>query len=270
MINLTKNQNQLPGNQTQNTATPTTPVNLTTQKTAPKAKTMGIFSLTSRLTPKAEFQFVGSSTQAEVCARDYQSWCRKGKAPKSLQAEYDKACKMANLTPGETVNPAALFHFEILEVCNTVGELEAAKERFGIVRKAPQRTDSTTTAPRVGRSDEEIAKLFSQIQTERELSGILAPKAVSILDRALELAGKPVVATVPAVEAAHESAVAGVSPFADDPTPADVLIAALSTPATEVVVHVLPDEEPAKPATEPKGLKLDGATPAGKPKHKKK
>lgn len=256
MINLMKAVTQLP--------------TITTQKAAPKAKTMGIFSLTSRLTPKAEFQFVGSSTQAEVCARDYQSWCRKGKAPKSLQAEYDKACKMANLTPGETVNPASLFHFEILEVCNTVSELEAAKEKYGIVRKAPQRTDSTAVVPRVGRSDEEIAKLFSQIQTERAVSGILSPKAVSILDKALELAGKPVVATVPAVEAAHESALEGIPPFSTDPTPADVLIKALSTPANPVADPTPATAGSIKPVTEPKGLKLDGTKLVGTPKHQKK
>lgn len=38
----------------------------------------------------------GTSKQCEICARDYQTWCLKSKAPKLMQAAYDAAGKPAD------------------------------------------------------------------------------------------------------------------------------------------------------------------------------
>jgi hypothetical protein len=53
-----------------------------------KTKTLGKFTVTSKF--DKDFSYTGYSKQCEVAFRDYCNWCGKGKAPKALQAEYDK------------------------------------------------------------------------------------------------------------------------------------------------------------------------------------
>jgi len=76
-------------------------------------KTVGKFVITSKF--DENFKYEGYSKQCEVMFRDYMGWCIKGKAPKLLQAEYDKHPDLAG-KPGEifdlTVQPLSTEEFE--------------------------------------------------------------------------------------------------------------------------------------------------------------
>ena len=61
-------------------------------------RTIGKFTIKSKNDPN--FSYDGYSKQCEVMFRDYMGWCRKNKAPKALQAEYDKAI-VAGIKPEE-------------------------------------------------------------------------------------------------------------------------------------------------------------------------
>jgi hypothetical protein len=100
-------------------------------------KTQGIYQLTSRQNSIEGFKLVGSSTQIEICTRDYMNWCKKAKAPKSMQAEYNRVAGLANLKPGECIDPTILFKVEILKVCKTPAELDSAKIEFGLTKVKP-------------------------------------------------------------------------------------------------------------------------------------
>jgi len=83
-----------------------------------KVKTMGIFEIKS--TGNEDFSFKGASTQIEVCTKDYISWCKNGKAPPILQAEYDKSLG------------ACTFIVSILREVQTPEELAEAKVDYGL------------------------------------------------------------------------------------------------------------------------------------------
>lgn len=91
-----------------------------------KTKTQGIFQITSKFDPTVILK--GSSSQIEICTRDYMNWCLKNKAPKTLQAEYDKQHALnAKLTPAE------IFEVTILKACPTTTDLKNAKADFGLL-----------------------------------------------------------------------------------------------------------------------------------------
>jgi len=54
-------------------------------------KTMGKFNVSSKF--NTQFNYEGYSKQCEVAFRDYMIWCEKSKAPKALQAEYNRVLK---------------------------------------------------------------------------------------------------------------------------------------------------------------------------------
>jgi len=93
-------------------------------------KTIGIYAVTSNFNTEEAFKLVGASSQIEVCTRDYMSWCKKGKAPKTMQAEWDRVIKEALAT-----EPANTFKVSILKTCTTLEDLEAAKTEFGLSNK---------------------------------------------------------------------------------------------------------------------------------------
>lgn len=108
-----------------------------TSETGKKNKTQGIYEITSNFNPN--FSLKGSSSQIEICTRDYMSWCLKDKAPKSMQAEYDRAKK-----ENKESDPKKIFKVNILKVAQSVDNLKAAKEEFGISNKGgkPRETNS--------------------------------------------------------------------------------------------------------------------------------
>lgn len=126
-------------------------------------KTMGIYQLTSRQNSIENFKLVGSSTQIEICTRDYMNWCKKAKAPKSMQVEYNRVAGLANLKPGECIDPTILFKVEILKACNTPAELDSAKIEFGLTKvKAPTPTpEQITETLAMHKAIADCAKLFA-------------------------------------------------------------------------------------------------------------
>lgn len=253
MIRLTNNENQQPQATTANAGTEIV-------KAAPKAKTQGIFSVTSRLTPKSEFEFIGSSSQAEICSRDYLSWCKKGKAPKKMQEEYDKATKMAGCKHGVVLDPTLVFKVEILEVCNTVSELEAAKERFGITRKAPTRLTTATAETVNPLADTEVAKLFAELAAAAQTADLIAHNAFVAQGSeflSTDESANPIVATEIDdlfAELAEKAALADAEPATE--------VVALATEVTEFANAVAEGTSPfvkptksAKPASKGKSKK---------------
>jgi len=93
-------------------------------------KTIGIYKVTSNFNTEEAFKLVGASSQIEVCTRDYMSWCKKGKAPKTMQAEFDRIIK-----EGLATEPSAVFKVDILKACKDMAELDAAKPEFGLSNK---------------------------------------------------------------------------------------------------------------------------------------
>lgn len=126
-------------------------------------KTQGIYQLTSRQNSVEGFKLVGSSSQIEICTRDYMSWCKKNKAPKSMQAEYNRVSQLADLKPGEIVDPTILFKVEVLRVCNTALELDSAKIEFGLTKVKP-----ATPAP------EQIAEKLAMHQAIADCAKLFA------------------------------------------------------------------------------------------------
>ncbi|MGE5637656.1 MAG: hypothetical protein ACM3WQ_03020, partial [Chloroflexota bacterium] len=103
------------------------------------SKTSGVFEITSNFNPS--FSLKGSSSQIEICTRDYMSWCLKDKAPKTMQAEYDRVLKETKES-----DPKKIFKVTILKVTSKPDELKAAKEEFGLSNKGgkPQGTSQTS------------------------------------------------------------------------------------------------------------------------------
>lgn len=126
-------------------------------------KTQGIYQLTSRQNSVEGFKLVGSSSQIEICTRDYMSWCKKNKAPKSMQAEYNRVSQLADLKPGEIVDPTILFKVEVLRVCNTALELDSAKIEFGLtkVKPATPTPEQITEKLAMHQAIADCAKLFA-------------------------------------------------------------------------------------------------------------
>jgi len=131
-------------------------------------KTMGIYQLTSRQNSIENFKLVGSSTQIEICTRDYMNWCKKAKAPKSMQAEYNRVAGLANLKPGECIDPTILFKVEILKTCNTPAELDAAKIEFGLTKVKPAKPtpEQVSGTLAMHKAIADCAKLFAPPTTE--------------------------------------------------------------------------------------------------------
>lgn len=89
-------------------------------------KTIGIYKITSEY--DTNFKMLGSSTQIEVCTKDYINWAKKGKAPKVMQEAYDNY--LAQIPAAKT--PQEFFKVNILKTVDTVEELAAAKVEFGL------------------------------------------------------------------------------------------------------------------------------------------
>lgn len=128
------------------TTTPTTaqPETAATKAATPatekKVKTQGIFQITSKFDPTVSIK--GSSSQIEVCTRDYLSWCLKNKAPKTLQAEFDLRHKA-----DAKLEPKDVFTVETLKVCATDKELKAAKAEFGLNPSSSRTTEVKKPTP---------------------------------------------------------------------------------------------------------------------------
>jgi hypothetical protein len=67
--------------------------------------TTGSFKITSKF--NKEFSYTGYSKQCEVMFRDYMNWCRREKAPKVLQAEYNQ---------NNTHSPEEVFELHVEEM----------------------------------------------------------------------------------------------------------------------------------------------------------
>jgi len=107
-------------------------------------KTIGIYKVTSNFNTEEAFKLVGASSQIEVCTRDYMSWCKKGKAPKTMQAEFDRVVKEALAT-----EPSATFKVDILKAVETIADLDAAKAEFGLSAKGGKpKTDKPAKTPK--------------------------------------------------------------------------------------------------------------------------
>ena len=118
-------------------------------------KTMGIYQITSNLTP--EFKFIGFSTQIEVCTKDYMSWCKKGKGPKRLQDEYDIGLLSGNYTTEQ------MFTVTILKVCTTQEEFALAKAEFGLSTGGSKTSNNKCVNIVKGKVNKEIPEaLFSE------------------------------------------------------------------------------------------------------------
>lgn len=120
-------------------------------------KTMGIYQITSNLTP--EFKFIGFSTQIEVCTKDYMSWCKKEKGPKRLQDEYDKDQRMC------------VFTVDILKVCATQEELALAKIEFGLSAGGCKTTNVKKTCIVKEGNKKEIAEVLYHEKDRIEYRG---------------------------------------------------------------------------------------------------
>lgn len=89
-------------------------------------KTMGIYKITSEY--DTNFTMLGSSSQIEVCTKDYISWIRKGKAPPKMQQAYNDYWN--NISTA--IQPEEFFKVNIIKICDTPEELTAAKQEFGL------------------------------------------------------------------------------------------------------------------------------------------
>lgn len=113
------------------------------------SKTIGIYKVTSNFNTEEAFKLVGTSSQIEVCTRDYMSWCKKGKAPKTMQAEFDRVVKEALAT-----EPSATFKVDILKAVETIADLVAAKAEFGLSAKGGKpKTDKPSKTPKAATSE---------------------------------------------------------------------------------------------------------------------
>lgn len=109
---------------------PTAIINPVSQTVINKGKTQGIYEITSKFNTPDKFSLRGSSSQIEVCTRDYMSWCLKDKAPKSMQTEFDRVKK-----ENKELDPKKIFNVTILKTVSKIDDLKAAKEEFGINNK---------------------------------------------------------------------------------------------------------------------------------------
>jgi hypothetical protein len=73
--------------------------------------TTGRFTITSKF--NEGFSYTGYSKQCEVMFRDYMNWCRKEKAPKAIQAEYNQ---------NNDHTPEEVFELKVVEM--TVEDFE--------------------------------------------------------------------------------------------------------------------------------------------------
>jgi len=106
-------------------------------------KTIGIYKITSNFNTEDIFKLVGASSQIEVCTRDYMNWCKKGKAPKIMQVEFDRVEKEQL-----SHEPGATFKVEILKAVSTIEDLAAAKTEFGLGNKGGKpKTDKPAVLP---------------------------------------------------------------------------------------------------------------------------
>lgn len=123
------------------------------------SKTIGIYKLTSNYNTEEAFKLIGASSQIEVCTRDYMNWCKKGKAPKTMQAEFDRAIKETAAT-----EPSVIFKVDILKAVETLEALEAAKAEFGLGNKGGKpKGDKPAKTPKADKTaltpEEALAKM---------------------------------------------------------------------------------------------------------------
>lgn len=131
-------------------------------------KTIGIYKVTSNFNTEEAFKLVGASSQIEVCTRDYMNWCKKGKAPKTMQAEFDRVVKEALAT-----EPSATFKVDILKAVDTIEALEAAKTEFGLSNKGGKpKTDKPAKTPKADKPALTPEQALEQMGT---LDGTPAP-----------------------------------------------------------------------------------------------
>lgn len=136
-------------------------------------KTIGIYAVTSNFNTKENFKLVGASSQIEVCTRDYMSWCSKGKAPKSMQAEYDRIIAEDNVP---AYDPKVIFKVDILKAVETLVELDAAKAEFGLSGKGGKpKTDKAAKTPKAAK---EVVSAEDALKKMGTLDGTPAPEPV--------------------------------------------------------------------------------------------
>lgn len=133
------------------------------------SKTIGIYKVTSNFNTEEAFKLIGASSQIEVCTRDYMSWCKKGKAPKTMQAEFDRVVKEALAT-----EPSATFKVDILKAVETISDLDAAKTEFGLSAKGGKpKTDKPAKTPKAAAPELTPEDALAAMGT---LDGTPAPK----------------------------------------------------------------------------------------------
>jgi hypothetical protein len=157
-------------------------------------KTIGIYKVTSNFNTEEAFKLVGASSQIEVCTRDYMSWCSKGKAPKSMQAEYDRMVAKDNVP---AYDPKAIFKVDILKAVETLAELDAAKAEFGLSGKGGKpKTDKAAKTPKAAK---EVVSAEDALKKMGTLDGTPAPEPVvepePTVEPVVEPAPEPVVET---------------------------------------------------------------------------
>lgn len=173
-------------------------------------KTIGIYKVTSNFNTEEAFKLVGASSQIEVCTRDYMSWCKKGKAPKTMQAEFDRVIKETLAT-----EPSATFKVDILKAVDTIEALEAAKAEFGLGNKGGKpKTDKPKTS-KAAKSELTPEDALAAMGT---LDGTPAPEPTPVTDvdtaikEAFEKGSEPVAVPVAFVsEVIGETLTVGIS-----------------------------------------------------------
>lgn len=201
---------------------------------------MGIFEITSKVQGNNGFSLKGASTQIEVCTRDYQTWCKKGKAPKTMQAEYDRVKKLAE---GAEIEPSVVFKTTILETCTTADELAKAKEKHGLLKTAV-----TVATP------ESTTNLLASL-------GLLIPDETK---PATDSAEPTIPETAPATAFADEM---GLAPTTAELALLDQLTADETTESAPIADRVVPEHPLVQEYREE--LAQESAKPVSKPTSKK-
>jgi DNA-binding NarL/FixJ family response regulator len=96
------------------------------------------------------------------------NWCKKGKAPKTMQAEYDRAIRLPEGT--DEAIPSSIFKVDILASAATTEELEALKEQYGLSKKGgkPKTDKSTPKSSKVELTPEEALTAMGTLDTPEQ------------------------------------------------------------------------------------------------------
>jgi len=139
------------------------------------SKTIGVYKVTSNFSTEEVFKLLGASSQIEVCTRDYMSWCKKGKAPKTMQAEYDRAIRLPEINTTDAASPSNIFKVEILKAVDTLEALEAAKAEFGLGNKGGK---PKTDKPKTPKADKPVLTPEDALAAMGTLTPAPAPEII--------------------------------------------------------------------------------------------